>query len=122
MASGTMRVYDEDGIRYTYITNASSMDDRFCRIKYPDNTTQIMYDKSRIIKHIYFHKKHVYYGYAMDPPFDYKSNYVGYFDQFRKNKLYSQSEYNEDMLKISNILNTQSIKKHNKLNISNILN
>lgn len=134
-----MRVYDEDGVRYTYYTYQHSMKDRFCKITYPDGTIQVMNNKNKILKHIMFHKKHIYYGNNMEPYFNFKDYYVTHFDTFRKNKLYTipenkfnklkisdllndQPKDNQDKLKISNLLNDQSSDKQDKLKISNILN
>lgn len=105
MASKTMRVYNDDGIRYTYLCHHYSMRDRFCKITYPDGTTLIMNKKSRIWDHILFHRKHIYFGNCMEPYYNYSAKYVEHFNQYRKKKLYTQPIDRSDMLKISNILN-----------------
>lgn len=87
MASKTLRVYVEGSIRYTYYCHDYYPELRYCRITYPDGTYATIYDKSVVMKHIEYHRRHIALGYRMDPPFSYEDYYKEHFDVFRKAKI-----------------------------------
>lgn len=58
-ASNTTRVYEDGNIRYTYVCHAFHRKNRYCQITYPDGSKAIIFDKSRVMKHIEYHRKHI---------------------------------------------------------------
>ena len=135
MFGDTLRVYEDSGLIYTYTCQAYKKEFYHCRVTYPDGTKLTIVDKPTVLKHIEFHKKQVYYGYSMEPVYPYIEKYKNYFDVFRKEKiqrifypdLYPSPEDRRDMLKIPNILNSDSdtdtnINRPKTSNIYNLLN
>lgn len=117
-ASNTMRVYNEGGIRYTYICDSYHSYNRYCRIRYPDGTYTFIFDKPLVLKHIEFHRKHIALGYGMKPPFMYPERYQEHFDQFRKNKINAFFEReNNDHLKRKKITINEILNSDNENNI-----
>lgn len=86
-ASKTMRVYDEAGIRWTYMCSDYDENKRYCVITYPDGTKAYLYDKPTVMKNIEFHKRHIAMNYQVNPPINYVDYYKEHFDGFRKDKI-----------------------------------
>lgn len=87
MASKTLRIYQEAGIKYTYVCDSFYPEHRYCRITYPDGTDAFIFDKSVVMKHIEYHRRHIALGHRMVPPFPYADYYKEHFDVFRKEKI-----------------------------------
>jgi hypothetical protein len=87
LASKTMRIYEEGGIRWTYMCSDFYEECRYCVVTYPDGTRAYIFDKPTLMKHIEFHKRHVAMNYQADPPFIYEKYYKEHFDEFRQEKI-----------------------------------
>ena len=87
LASKTMRIYDEGGIRWTYMCSDYDENKRYCIVTYPDGTRAYIYDKATVMKHIEFHKRHIAMNYQVNPPISYGHYYKEHFDGFRKDKI-----------------------------------
>ena len=87
LASKTMRIYEEDGIRWTYMCSDFYEECRYCVVTYPDGTRAYIFDKPTLMKNIEFHKRQVAMNYQVDPPFSYTKYYKEHFDEFRQEKI-----------------------------------
>lgn len=87
MASKTMRIYEEGGIRWTYMCSDYYEENRYCCVTYPDGTRAYIFDKPTVMKHIEYHKRQIAMNYQADPPFSYGHYYKEHFEEFRKEKI-----------------------------------
>lgn len=108
----TLRIYEQDGIRYVYHLKSFYQIDRYCRVVYPDGTSAFIFDKSVVQKNIEFHRKHIAMNNRADPPFNYWLNYKNYFDKFRKAKIAAMMAreplQTRDKITIDDLLNKET--------------
>jgi hypothetical protein len=82
---GTLRVYPENGLTYTYHCESKNQSKHYCKITYPDNTTCDIYDKPTLYKNILLHRDNIKTGHEMKPKFDYNKHYVDDLGTYQKN-------------------------------------
>ena len=120
--ANTLRIYDEAGLTYSYHTESYYHDDRFCRVRYPDNTTVTIYDKKVVTEHIKYHRKHVAMNIRLKPAYFYKAEYINHFEPFRKAKVMAIFNdtpiVNRTSITIDELLNP--VKDTNNLNTKKV--
>lgn len=94
LGSNTRRIYDEDGLRFTYVCESADRRDHYCKITFPDATNIVIYDRPTVMKFIEFHRNEIRLGYSVQPKYFYVNHYKEHFEGFRKNKINSlMAEY-----------------------------
>lgn len=80
----TLRIYEEDGLRYVYHLEYFYKENRHAHVRYPDNTKAIIYDKKTLFENIKYHRKHIAMNNRATPYFDYVKLYQAHFNPFRQ--------------------------------------